>query len=66
MTDALRFSCDECGADPGEPCRPYCTAPDSACTCISYIVDHSDPEPLHPENVDRELDPDCPVHKEER
>lgn len=32
------------------------------CTCQSYVVDYSDPEPYHPENIDTELDPDCPVH----
>jgi hypothetical protein len=33
------------------------------CTCTYYVVDWSDPEPFHPENVDREPDPGCPVHR---
>jgi len=53
---------DACGAclvlDPEEPCLHD---PD-LCTCGRYVVDHSDPEPHHPENLDREDDPDCPVH----
>lgn len=32
------------------------------CTCEHYVVDYSDPERYHPENVDREDDPSCPVH----
>jgi hypothetical protein len=24
--DPLDYPCQECGADPGEQCRPYCTA----------------------------------------
>jgi hypothetical protein len=42
-----------------------CTCPESDepdCTCTHYIVDHSDPEPYHPENLDREDDPSCPIH----
>lgn len=35
---------------------------DPACTCAYYVVDHSDPEPWHPENVDREDAPACRVH----
>jgi hypothetical protein len=35
---------------------------DADCTCTYYTVDKSDPEPLHPENTDREADPDCPVN----
>lgn len=45
--------------------EPGCTCPEpdeSDCTCQVYVVDHSDPEPHHPENLDREDDPDCPVH----
>lgn len=34
----------------------------SACTCTRYVVDYSDPERYHPENVDREDDPRCPIH----
>lgn len=37
---------------------------DDECTCQHYVVDYSDPEPLHPENVDRELNPECPEHGE--
>lgn len=32
------------------------------CTCPHYLVDKSDPEPYHPENVERDEDPNCPVH----
>ena len=32
------------------------------CTCEHYVVDYSDPEQYHSENVDREGDPKCPVH----
>lgn len=32
------------------------------CTCAHYVVDYSDPERYHPENVDVEDDPNCPVH----
>jgi len=32
------------------------------CTCQHYVVDYSDPERYHDENVDREDDPNCPVH----
>lgn len=45
--------------------EPGCTCPkpdESDCTCRVYVVDHSDPEPHHPENLDREDDPDCPIH----
>ena len=35
---------------------------DADCTCTYYTVDKTDPEPLHPENTDREADPDCPVN----
>lgn len=41
------------------------TESDETCTCTHYVVDHSDPEPYHPENVDRELTPGCPVHDDE-
>lgn len=34
----------------------------TACTCKHYVVDYSDPERYHPENVDREDDPLCPIH----
>lgn len=34
----------------------------STCTCPVYVVDYSDPERYHPENLDREDDPRCPVH----
>lgn len=32
------------------------------CTCHHYVVDFSDPERYHPENIDREDDPNCPQH----
>lgn len=32
------------------------------CTCAHYVVDYSDPERYHSENMDREDDPTCPVH----
>ena len=32
------------------------------CTCTSYVVDYSDPDRYHAENIDREDDPACPVH----
>ena len=32
------------------------------CTCAIYVVDYSDPERYHPENLDRELTPGCPAH----
>jgi hypothetical protein len=32
------------------------------CTCTVYVIDYSDPERYHPENLDREDDPNCPVH----
>lgn len=32
------------------------------CTCTHYVVDYSDPERYHPENVDREDDPGCVLH----
>lgn len=32
------------------------------CTCQHYVVDYSDPERHHPENVDREPNPECPEH----
>ncbi len=32
------------------------------CTCTWYVVDYSDPERYHPENLDREDDPACPIH----
>jgi hypothetical protein len=32
------------------------------CTCTRYVVDYSDPERYHPENMDREDDPNCPEH----
>ena len=35
---------------------------DDDCTCTYYVVDYSDPERYHQENVDREDDPRCPVH----
>lgn len=35
---------------------------DATCTCTFYVVDYSDPERYHPENVDREGDPSCPFH----
>lgn len=38
------------------------TENDEGCTCPHYIVDRSDPEPYHPENVERGHDPACPVH----
>jgi hypothetical protein len=25
-TEPITIACDDCGADPGDPCRPYCTA----------------------------------------
>lgn len=34
----------------------------SGCICRFYVVDYSDPERYHQENVDREDDPACPVH----
>lgn len=34
----------------------------SGCTCETYVVDYSDPERYHPENLDREDDPACPEH----
>jgi hypothetical protein len=27
-SDLARVACDDCGADSGEPCQPYCIAPD--------------------------------------
>lgn len=36
------------------------------CTCQHYVVDYSDPERYHPENVDREDDPACPIHGSEQ
>lgn len=38
------------------------TEPTDGCTCTHYVVDLSDPDRYHPENVDREDDPGCPVH----
>lgn len=35
---------------------------DGTCTCRFYVVDYSDPERYHQENVDREGDPNCPFH----
>ena len=32
------------------------------CTCTFYVVDYSDPERCHPENMDREDNPHCPIH----
>jgi hypothetical protein len=26
-SDPLDYPCDECGAEPGEECRPWCTGP---------------------------------------
>lgn len=37
---------------------------DTTCTCERYVVDYSDPERYHPENMDREDDPNCPVHRD--
>jgi hypothetical protein len=76
MTDDSEVvACPKCGAaglndgTPGEwhmICRCghkfVYTIPEPPCTCTHYVVDHSDPEPYHPENVDREDDPNCPVH----
>ena len=44
--------------------RGGCRGLEHACTCPHYVVDFSDPERYHPENLDRELDPNCPVHRE--
>ena len=30
IEDPLDYPCEECGAEPREECRPYCTAPPSA------------------------------------
>lgn len=38
---------------------------EATCTCSRYVVDYSDPERYHPENMDREEDPACPVHRGE-
>lgn len=35
---------------------------DGDCTCEVYVVDYSDQERYHPENLDREEDPNCPFH----
>lgn len=55
--------------EPFEPSFPVLVLPtpdaaggDYECTCPHYVVDRSDPEPHHPENIDRELDPNCPEH----
>jgi protein gp37 len=56
--DLSRWVCN-CGSATDDDADHYgCTA----CTCARYVVDHSDPEPHHPENVDIEDDPNCLAH----
>lgn len=68
--------CDEClrttvvrsvGVDEqGKPdrwiCRPCASDDGTWCTCGHDVVDYSDPDRYHPENVDRDDDPGCPLH----
>jgi len=47
---------------PPVPDQPDAAVTELECSCSYYVVDYSDPDRFHPENVDRENDPDCPVH----
>ena len=47
---------------PAAPASPQPDAGVTACTCAFYVVDYSGPDRYHPENLDREDDPNCPAH----
>ncbi|MDD4865591.1 MAG: hypothetical protein PHQ28_00180 [Mycobacterium sp.] len=38
---------------------------DDSCVCEHYVVDYSDPERYHPENIDREENPACRIHAQQ-
>lgn len=56
--DLSKWICDCGSATDVGAAHDYCTA----CTCPRYIIDHSDPDRYHPENVELDDDPDCPAH----
>lgn len=59
-TEVERMAFDPLSFEQGEEDAPEFGA--DGCGCTPYVVDHSDPEPYHPENVDYEVNPSCRFH----